>query len=231
MIRKEQNLLAFDTSTHVCSVALSYNGQITTLHERLERQQAARILPMIDQLLTQSALQLSQLDGIAFSCGPGSFTGIRLAASIAQGLAYGAGLFVMPVSSFQVLAQGAYAASKAQNILVAANAHLGEIYWGVYQADPEGFMTAFAPDRRCKPEDIDLPPGYSWLGIGDGWQTYPEVLQQRAVHLAQIMEFPYPHAKDLLYVAEKQFLGGGYLPADQALPNYLYDAEQWKKQK
>lgn len=224
------NLLAFDTSAHICSVALSYEGRITSLHEILERQQANRILPMIDQLLTESGVTLTQLNAIAFSFGPGSFTGIRLAASIAQGLAFASKLPVIPISSCQILAQTACGELNATHVLVALNAHHGEIYWGVYQLDSQGLMQPLIQDQRIKPQDVKVSHEVAWVGVGDGWDLFGDILKQRVRHVTEIYASYYPHAKEMIAISEEKYAKGEIFSADQALPNYLYDAGLWKKQ-
>ena len=298
------NVLGIETSADVCSVALHYKDELTWAHEVVERQQASLLLPMIERLLGQSALTLKQLDAIAFSCGPGSFTGVRLAVSVAQGLAYGSGLPVVSVSSLQVLAQGVVTESMAtaatsispknipsknictentpsknvrqenilreniymqnispknispKNILVVTDAYVNEVYCGAYRYDYSGYdcselnnlgyVQVMIPDRRCKPNEINLSifgdinassEGYvfsetSWVGVGNGWSIYSEILQaeilrQRIPKIIEINASLHPHARDLVYLARKKMEAGEFLLPESATPNYLYDAGRW----
>ena len=125
-------LLAFDTSSTTCSVALLLNDEIIEKNQTALMQQAQLIFPMIDTLLKSKNLKINQLDGIAFGCGPGSFTGVRIATSVAQGLAYAAKLPLIPVSSLAALAQAAYEDLRWEKLVVAVDARIQEIYWGAF---------------------------------------------------------------------------------------------------
>ena len=127
------NLLAIETSDAACSIALQVGDAIHARHEVIPMQQSQVVLPWIDELLRAKSITLNQLDAIAFGCGPGSFTGIRLATSIAQGLGYGAGLPLIPVSSLAILAQTAYQTLGWDRVLVAVDARMQEIYTGAYE--------------------------------------------------------------------------------------------------
>ncbi len=223
------NLLAIDTSAQICSIALAYEGQITCSHHVVERQQASLILPLITQLLAQAGAELKQLQAIAFSAGPGSFTGIRLAASVVQGLAFGLNIPVLPISSLQVLAQGAYLDLQAKNVLVAVNAYGEEIYWGVYQLGQSDLMRAVMDDQRCRPQDIKISMAGPWIGVGDGWALYSNPLHQQVIDIQEVFPSRLPRALEVLSLAQWQFLQGNLLTANQALPIYLYPAEKWRK--
>lgn len=225
------NLLAIDTSGASCSAALIYNQEVFSEFTLMERQQANQILPMIDRLLMQAKVSLNQLDALAFSCGPGSFTGIRLAASVIQGLAYACNLPVVAISTLQILAQGAYRALDAKNVLVAIDARMDEVYWGAYQLASDGLMHSSSMDQRCKPALIEpLSLCDNWLGIGDGWQTYAELLRTRISGYIEINANCYPDAKDLAILATTEFLAGNLLKPENALPTYFHEATSWKKQ-
>jgi tRNA threonylcarbamoyladenosine biosynthesis protein TsaB len=221
-------LLAFDTSAEACSAALVLGSSVTEFFEIAPRQQAGRILVMIEQLLLAADIKLPQLDAIAFANGPGSFTGIRLAASVAQGLALGANLPVVPVSTLAVMAQGAYHDFKAKNVLVAVDAHSGEIYWGVYQWDGKQAMTPVVAEQRCNPAQTPIPERLDYLGIGNGWSVYKEVLNQRISGVQDIQSI-YPKATNVAKLAEIAFSSGLFMAPEEVVPYYLHQADSWKK--
>src|SRR4051812_31549034 len=121
-------ILAIDTSTDACSAALLINGIVREKFRLAQRQHVQLILPLIHELLLEANLTLKQLDAIAFGCGPGSFTGLRIAASVMQGLAYAIDLPVIAVSSLQALAQGVYREFSANNVIVTMDAHMQSCY-------------------------------------------------------------------------------------------------------
>lgn len=222
------NLLAIDTSLQGCSAALLYENNITTLSQLAQRQQAILILPMIDQLLQQACISLQQLDAIAYGHGPGSFTGIRLASSIAQGLAFGVNRPLITISSMQILAQTIHAEFAEDHVLIALNAYKDQIYWGAYQADIHGWMESIMPDQRFHPKDIPTVSAMkNWVGAGEGWSIYSEALQQQ-VPLKKYYSNSYPQAKELVRLAQRKYAQNDYLNPALALPNYLYGSEQWK---
>ncbi|MDM8563559.1 tRNA (adenosine(37)-N6)-threonylcarbamoyltransferase complex dimerization subunit type 1 TsaB, partial [Candidatus Marithioploca araucensis] len=139
-------LLAFDASSPACSCALYLDGEITERYEIAPRQHAALILPMADELLTEAGLKPIELEGIAFGRGPGSFTGLRIASGVAQGIAFAADIPVAPISSLATLAQAAYIENGAQKVLAAIDARMSEVYWGMYVIDKQGIM-------RCEGEE------------------------------------------------------------------------------
>ena len=152
-------LLALDTSTEACSVALLYNGEKTSLNELAQRTHAKRILPMVDEILTDSGLKLNQLDALAFGRGPGSFTGVRVGAAIAQGLALGADLPVIPISNLTAMAQAAFELYQAENVAAAIDARMNEVYFSqlVREKKCTDFGQFFVwknliPEQVCSPE-------------------------------------------------------------------------------
>lgn len=123
-------ILAIDTATEACSVAVWNQGEIHALFELCPREHTQRILPMVQQVLAESGLALNQLDALAFGRGPGSFTGVRIGIGIAQGLALGADLPMLGISTLQTMAQGAWRVCGAERVLAAIDARMGEVYWG-----------------------------------------------------------------------------------------------------
>ena len=131
-------ILAIDTATEACSVAVWNQGEIHALFELCPREHTQRILPMVQQVLAESGLALNQLDALAFGRGPGSFTGVRIGIGIAQGLALGADLPMIGVSTLQTMAQGAWRVSGAERVLAAIDARMGEVYWGQFERQADG---------------------------------------------------------------------------------------------
>lgn len=213
-------LLAIDTATEACSAALSLNGEISLRYEFAPRQHAELILPMVEQLLAEAEIKLANLDALAFGRGPGAFTGVRLATGVIHGLAFAADLPVVPVSTLAALAQGAI--SESQTLLSAIDARMGEIYWGLYQTDQDNIVMPVGEEQISKPELIQISDDEKCYGIGSGWQTYHEILQNKLQN--QLIGYAgerYPHAKDIITLAIKDFNNGKAVSADEALPVYL----------
>lgn len=212
-------LLAFDTATEVCTAALWLNGQVL---ERAEThsQHSEHLLAMVDRLLAEAELKLGQLDAVAFGCGPGSFTGLRIGAGVAQGLAYSASLPVVPVSSLAVLAQGV----EAERVLAAFDARMQQVYWGVYRRNALGLVESVQPEIVVNPAAVPMPEGQGWVGAGPGWDVYAERLEKcLAGHLGRREAGRSPQASHLAVLAVAAVAAGRALPADQALPVYVRD--------
>lgn len=215
-------LLAIDTSTEACSAALVIDRAILTKFELAPRRHAQLILPMVDQLLGEAGLSVRELEGLAFGRGPGSFTGIRIAASLIQGIALGADLPVAPISSLAALAQGIFSATQQPHVLVAIDARIGEVYWGAYQADDHGIMRPVQSECVCSPASAPLPTHARWFGGGTGWGIYADLLGQRlGGRLLGVAPDCYPHAREVAILGIDAFSRGSVVEAEQALPVYL----------
>ena len=218
-------ILALDTATEACSAALLCDGSIHQQHEFAPRRHAQLILPMVDAVLAEAGLDLSALDAIAFGRGPGAFTGVRIAVGVAQGLALGARLPVLPISSLATLAQAALAQSEPDDVVLAAlDARMGEIYWGAYIRAEDGLATPICAEQVTPPEAVGVPGGAQVFGIGSGWATCSEQLQK--VLDKQVSGFDpqrFPLAQDLLPLAQREYQAGRCLSVEQALPVYLRD--------
>jgi tRNA threonylcarbamoyladenosine biosynthesis protein TsaB len=215
-------ILALETSTNACSAALMVNDTIIERYQLAPHEHSELILPMLQSLLAEAQLKPSQLNALAFSCGPGSFTGVRIAAGLVQGLGYGAGLPAIPISSLKTLAQTASHELKAQNVLTAFDARMGEIYWGIYRLGKNGLVQSVAEDLLTQPGNVQLPKGGNWIGVGDGWKTYTDVLKHRlGKKLIRIEPQFYPRAGQVAKLARKDWLAGNTISADKALPVYL----------
>ena len=177
---------------------------------------------MVSRLLAAAELVLQQLDGIAFGRGPGAFTGVRIAAGVAQGLAFAADLPVAPISTLQALAQGAARARRASAALTALDARMGEVYWGAYRIDVRQQMTAVVKDCLSIADRVPVPEGGDWLGIGSGWETHGRALSERVGELLRDCDAKrFPEAQDVAMLAADPIAAGDGVPAAQAFPLYL----------
>lgn len=212
-------LLALDTSSTACSIALQIDQKIFSQHVIMPMQQAQSILPMIKNLLDETNLKLNELDAIAFGKGPGSFTGIRIAASVAQGLSFGAKLPVIAISSLQALAQAAYDSLDWKRLLVAVDARMQEVYWGTYVINSKGLAELIGEEMINSPNNIPFFEDQSWSGVGNGWEVYRE----RISHLPQKMDATIlPTATAILALAGEKWLNKeDLLKPEEALPTYL----------
>ena len=216
-------LLAIETATESCSAALLVDGAVTARERLAPREHAALILGMCEELLAGAGLRPADLDAVAFGRGPGSFTGVRVATGVIQGIAFAAELPVAPVSSLAALAQGAYRQDGAEMILTAIDARMGEVYWGAYEVD-RGLVRPMRDDAVVAPEQVSCPEEGEWFGVGTGWGTYREVLAQRvAGRLSGIEAERYPLAQDVARLAAPMLEQGETVPAERALPVYLRD--------
>ncbi|MFP5426520.1 MAG: tRNA (adenosine(37)-N6)-threonylcarbamoyltransferase complex dimerization subunit type 1 TsaB [Gammaproteobacteria bacterium] len=212
-------LLALDTATEACSVALLHDGKVTSHHEVIPRQHAQKLLPMIKQILAESGVALSDLDAIAFGRGPGAFTGVRIAIGVVQGLAFALERPVLPVSNLAALAQRALRERGTQHVAAAIDARMDEVYWGCYQAN-EGEMRLLGREAVLPPERVALPEaGGDWFGAGTGWGYAPRLAAQVSDSDANLL----PTALDILSLAGYAWARGEAIAADQAQPVYLRD--------
>jgi tRNA threonylcarbamoyladenosine biosynthesis protein TsaB len=221
-------ILALDTATGNCSAALLIDGQLHTSEALIERGHAERILLMVDALLKEAQQRLGDLSAIAFGRGPGSFTGVRLAASVTQGLAYGAGLGVVPVSDLRAVAQRALDLPGApRRVLVCNDARMHEVYWACFEQSPDGFATAVDEERLGSPASVLLPPawrdGDAVFGAGSGFSAYPELRAAMPERVAIASDLLLPRATEIARLAVPEVRNGRMLRPEQALPVYLRD--------
>lgn len=218
-------LLALDTATESCSVALLVADRLLAREVELARGHAERILPMIDELLVEAGMSLRDLDAIAFGRGPGSFTGVRLAASITQGLAFGAGLGVVAISDLQALAQRALDEdARVTRVLVCNDARMQEVYWGCFERGSDGLALAGGPERVDPPASVELPPAWSnAVGLGRGFAVYQGLRALAGVALPDGWDRLLPRAVEVARLAAPELAAGRLLDPEAAVPVYLRD--------
>ena len=231
-------LLAIDTSTEACSAALLLPGeaQPRVREAQAPRAQAELILPMVEDLLTEAGLELAQLAAIAFARGPGSFTGVRLAASVTQGLAYGASLPVIPISTLAAVAAGVFARdAAATHALVCNDARMGEVYWAIFDRQlhlgPNG--EAVTPPSAVALSSMVMPPSSAatswnearWALAGRGLAAYPEIIERwrASAVITCVDEGCLPSARDVAVLARDALATGRTVSAQEAIPVYVRD--------
>jgi tRNA threonylcarbamoyladenosine biosynthesis protein TsaB len=197
-------LLALDTSSVACSVAIQLGETIVERHEEQPREHTKLLVPMIESAIAEAGVDLCDLDAIALGNGPGSFIGMRIAASVAQGLAFGAGLEIIPVSSMAAVAAQVFAEEQATEVVVAQDAHMNEVYLGVYRQDG-GVTVDVVPERLHAAERIAGLDGNSAnrVAAGFGWQRYPELFAANQDLFATRSTVLHPRAKLLFELAVK----------------------------
>jgi len=212
-------ILALETSTEYCSVALWLDGTVTDRCELVGQKHSEMLIAMVDDLLQATGCKLQAMDGIAFGMGPGSFTGVRIACGAAQGLAFGASLPVAGICTLQALAE----ASGKPRVIAALDARMGEIYHAAYEKR-DGKWVAVSEPRLCKPEEAPPLPGNGWFGAGSGFAMHGEVLGKRyAGQLQGADGAAVPQAAAIAALGAAQFAQGLGKDAAEALPLYLRD--------
>lgn len=216
------NLLAIETSTEACSVALVHGEEVIARSEVAPRRHAELVLPMADSLLAEAGLGRHALDAIAVGRGPGAFTGVRLGVSLAQGMALALDCPVITVSSLAALALEAPEDEAA--ILAVIDARMGEIYAASYRRDAHGGLIALDQERVCAPGDLVLPEAAAWHVVGTGWATYEGVLRERLTGaLLSADGACFPQAEHVAELAAVEFRLGHLSAPESALPVYLRD--------
>ena len=216
------NLLAIETATEACSVALIHGDEVIARSELAPRRHAELVLPMADALLAEAGLGRHALKAIAVGRGPGAFTGVRLGVSLAQGMALALDVPVITVSSLAALALEAPEDDAA--ILAVIDARMGEIYAASYRRDDNGGLVALDDERVCMPDALVLPPASHWHVVGTGWATYADVLRDRLTgELRSADGACYPQARHVAELAALDFAAGRTNAPEHALPVYLRD--------
>ena len=215
-------ILALETSTEFCSVALLHGGALIERSELAPRRHAELVLPFAESLLAEAGLKRTQLDGIAVGRGPGAFTGVRLGVSVAQGLAFALNIPVVTISSLAALAM--QAPRGAQATLAVMDARMGEVYACSFGFDANGNPQPLDQERVARAEDLMLPQAASWNVIGSGWSAYRDALRARLPgEPLWAHGDAFPQARDVARLALPHFESGDVLPPERALPVYLRD--------
>lgn len=228
-------ILLIDASTEACSVALLNGDESIDRYQLAPRQHASLLLPMVDQLLAESQLSLSQLDAIACNLGPGAFTGIRIAVSVAQGLAYASDLPTIGLSTLANLASLGYSRSGQTNWLCAIDARMNEIYYASYSLDSKQLPQVIDSEKVVSPEVVSFAQLEN-MGllkdaglIGSGWRAYEQTLFNKGIKVEQLQDDCYPSALYGLQQARQMFLQNAVLPAEALQPVYLRNNVAVKK--
>lgn len=215
------NILAIETATETCSVALMVNGEARQRYQHAPRQHAELLLPWVGELMAEAGVGFSALDAIAFSRGPGSFTSLRIGIGVVQGLAWASDCPVIPVSSLAATAQ-VVTGKGIKTALVALDARMNEVFTGLFRCNENGIMIAAGEERVCGPELVHVPDEAGVHAVGIGFERYP-VLQKLADCLAGVHADSWPDALSILKLAKQWLLNNKALPAELAQPVYLRD--------
>jgi tRNA threonylcarbamoyladenosine biosynthesis protein TsaB len=213
-------VLAIDSSTEALSVALRTERGTIERGLEMARGHAEQILPLIDAVLGEAEVRLAELDGIAAGVGPGTFTGVRIGVAVAQGLAYGAGLSVVPVTSLEALAFPAIEAG-ADRVIACLDARMGEVYWGCFARDPAQALRALGPLQVTPAARIELPGAGRYRGVGRGFTAYPELAALADLDARSAAALP--NAADMARLGALRFAAGQGLDPADLKPEYVRD--------
>jgi tRNA threonylcarbamoyladenosine biosynthesis protein TsaB len=206
---------AIETSTEWCSVALWRDGEVSAIERRAGNRHSELALPMLERLLARAALSAAELDAVAFGAGPGSFTGLRIACALAQGLAFARGVPVLGISSFEALAEE----SGAKRVLACLDARMREVYYAALEEDA-GRWRETLPAQCVAPERVSVPPGEGWVGCGNGFNAYEELLRGKVSHMKPEI---HPSALAVAKLAAPRLAAGEGVDAALAAPRYVRD--------
>jgi tRNA threonylcarbamoyladenosine biosynthesis protein TsaB len=217
-------LLAIETATEACSAAVLCDQDVIERYQLAPREHNRLIMPMMTEVMREAGLALADLDAIAFGCGPGSFTGVRIATGIAQGVALGLDLPVIPVSTLAALAYEALECAEAEVAYPCIDARMNEVYWSIYGRSRTYGVELLESERVCSAADVLVLPGKAAVAAGSGWSTYAETLSGRVgSSLTAILPERYPRAAAIARLAVWDYRSGRAYPAELAQPIYLRD--------
>lgn len=216
-------LLALDTSSDACSVALQFDARLIERHVVQAKEHTRLLLPMIEDVLAEGGIAAGELDAVVLGNGPGSFIGMRIASSVAQGLAYGANLGIVPVSSLAAIAAEAFDGISEQDVVVAQDAHMNEVYLARFRKGEDGLPIAEGKTTLQPVGEIQhLAAREDRVHVaGFGWQRYPQLVQLNEDAIAGVLDIPFPRAAFLLGMGAAAFRVSGTLPPDQLVPDYV----------
>lgn len=213
------NILAVETSGDYCSVALWRDGKIDEREMLSEQRQSGMLIDMVHGLLSDCAVTLPQMDGIAYGAGPGAFTGLRVACGVVQGLAVGIGKPVVGIGTLMALAQSAGAA----RVVCCIDARMNEVYHAAYEKSGDGWRAVHEPGVYA-PDDVPMLTGADWQGCGNGFAVHGAALRARYAHqLTGVDDAAHPRARDVALLSAPVFAAGGGLAAECAAPLYVRD--------
>lgn len=218
-------ILALDTSTQACSCALHVEGQIHEVFDIIPRQHATRLLPMIQALMSEHGLTYPDLDAVAYGQGPGSFTGLRIAAGVTQGIAFGAGLPVIPVSSLASLALQMAEEASSDPVFSCLDARIDEVYWGLYEVHNRQ-LSLLGSEGLCKPEKlpVELPGNpVSLAGVGSGLEFLDRMPEKYRELITTSRPAYYPRAGTIAELAVQSYNSGITQAPEEVNPVYLRD--------
>ncbi|MEJ2400586.1 MAG: tRNA (adenosine(37)-N6)-threonylcarbamoyltransferase complex dimerization subunit type 1 TsaB [Xanthomonadales bacterium] len=216
-------ILAIETSTEGCSVALNAGAGLLERFERAPMKHAELILPFVRGVLAEAGWALGEIDVIAFGRGPGSFTSLRIGIGVVQGLAWGADLPVVPVSSLQAVAQAALESADdadPDTVLVAMDARMNEVFHATYRRDDTGTAQPLDRERVSAPSELSAPQSGGFIAAGNGFARYDELAPLAAAAHSRQPDL-WPRAAVVLTLAQHWLAGHEPLPPEQAQPVYL----------
>lgn len=212
-------VLALETSTEFCSVALWRDGELDAVEQHVGQSHSERVLAMASELLARHGLQLTAFDALAFGEGPGSFTGLRIACGVTQGLAFAAGLPVVGVGTLMAMAE----LTGAQRVVCCIDARMQEVYHGAYERSGTGWRTVQSPGVY-PPAAVPLPPDGEWHGCGNGFAVYRDTLLQRlGRRVTKIDASVHARAHEIARLAALRLERGEARDATDAVPLYVRD--------
>ncbi len=215
------NILALETATDACSVALLAGEVCAERHEVAPRRHTELIFDMMNAVLKDAGLTPDAIGLVAFGCGPGSFTGVRIAASVTQGIAFARNLPVAPVSTLLALAAGGARLFDASNVVASIDARRGEVYAAAFEFDAAyNVVRVVVEESVIRPGQLELPPSANWLGVGNGWHAYAADIAPAGTPSRQ-SDLLYPRAEDVARLAVNMHATGNTVAARDALPIYL----------
>lgn len=217
------NILALDTTTAACSVALLKDTHCVEQFELAPKRHTERVLPLCEAVLREAQISLSDIDVFAVTRGPGSFTGVRLGISLIQGISLGQDKPVVTVSTLAAIAQGAFRQYGIEQALVCLDARMQEIYWAQYQVGASGLVELVNGEQLSSPNLLNADDCPRWTGVGYGWEAYQHELSEQRANMLNCITDIYPRAQDVATLAKREFSLGHVLSAAQVLPSYLRD--------